>query len=448
MPGQQKTKQLAAMVGFFVGIFLTSGAFAEPQIQGGAPTFQDAALKFAALQTIPVAVSVEEVTAEPGQTGLDVAVLVDDAEGIAGGDLTLTYDSSVMTATDVVGTDLAAGITVVPNLDVPGEVKVSMAGATGIEAGSGALLTITFDVDAEAEPDTYTLGLVASLSDENGDTISSTSADGSVTVASGQPPGEVPDLTELDTSLLGAWLDLDPEADNQFTREISSGPSQEVTVQVFGMNLTSASNFGVVLTFDPNILTYQEAQVGDYLPGAIGLPAQAGDGTVEFGAAQFGGSGASGDGFLGTVIFQTSDQFVEGGTEITVGTLKLGGTEQDIQPSNAVLKVAANDPPVAEFTITPGVIQAGNTKGVVTLDGSGSSDPDGDAITFSWDVPGGTFVKSTSETSDVASVTLSESTESNVDITLTVTDEPGRATSVTKTLRVDRTPGRVCRGEA
>ena len=254
------------------------------------------------------------------------------------------------------------------------------------------------------------------------------------------PAGEIPVLTELDTSLLGAWLDLDPEADNQFSREINSGPSQEITVQVFGMNLTSASNFGVVLTFDPNILTYQEAQVGDYLPGAIGLPAQAGDGTVEFGAAQFGGSGNSGDGFLGTVVFQTSDQFVEGGTEITVGTLKLGGTEQDIQPSNAVLKVAANDPPVAEFTLTPGVLQAGNTKGVVTLDGSGSSDPDGDTITFSWDVPGGTFVKSTSETSDVASVTFSESTESNVDITLTVTDEPGRATLVTKTLRVIAPP--------
>ena len=120
--------------------------------------------------------------------------------------------------------------------------------------------------------------------------------------------------------------------------------------------------------------------------------------------------------------------------------MKLGGAEQDIQASNAVLKVAANDPPVAEFTITPGVLQAGNTKGVVTLDGSGSSDPDGDAITFSWDVPEGTFVKSTSETSDVASVTFSDSTDSNVDITLTVTDEPGRATSVTKTLRVIAPP--------
>ena len=327
MPGQKKTRLLAAMVGFFVGLFLTSGAFAEPQINGGAPTLQDAALKFAALQTIPVAVSVEEVTAEPGKTGLEVAVLVDDAGGIAGGDLTLTYDSSVLTATDVVGTDLAAGITVVSNLETPGEVTVSMAGAEGIEAGSGALLTVTFDVDAEAEPSTYTLGLVASLSDENGDTISSTSADGSVTVEAGQPPvGEVPDLTELDTTLLGAWLDLDPADDNQFTREISSGPSKEVTVQVFGMNLTSASNFGVIVTFDPNILTYDASQfaIGDYLSGAIALTPQVGDGTVEFGAAQFGGSGASGDGLLGTVGFQTSAEFVEGGTEITVGTLEAG----------------------------------------------------------------------------------------------------------------------------
>ncbi len=80
MPGQQKTRLLAAMVGFFVGLFLTSGAFAEPQIQGGTPTLQDASLKFAALQTIPVAVSVEEVTAEQGRR-LEVAVSVDEGGG-------------------------------------------------------------------------------------------------------------------------------------------------------------------------------------------------------------------------------------------------------------------------------------------------------------------------------------------------------------------------------
>jgi len=60
---------------------------------------------------------------------------------------------------------------------------------------------------------------------------------------------------------------------------------------------------------------------------------------------------------------------------------------------------------------------------VITLDGSASSDPDGDDLTFSWNVPDATFVGGTSATSQVAQVTLPGT--GAVTATLTVNDGRG-----------------------
>ena len=93
----------------------------------------------------------------------------------------------------------------------------------------------------------------------------------------------------------------------------------------------------------------------------------------------------------------------------------------------------ADGAPTASFTASPTSVPAGdNHQTVVTLDGSASSDPDGDALSFSWNVPSGTFVGGTSSSSEIAQVTFPGTGSYNV--TLTVTDPDGNSDSASFTV--------------
>lgn len=64
--------------------------------------------------------------------------------------------------------------------------------------------------------------------------------------------------------------------------------------------------------------------------------------------------------------------------------------------------MVVNQPPVADASATPTqVISPNNVDALVTLSGSGSSDPDGDALTFAWSADGTPVA-----TTEVATVTL------------------------------------------
>ena len=266
--------------------------------------------------------------------------------------------------------------------------------------------------------------------------------------ASTQPPTSVPDPAKQDSTKLGVWLDLNTASGNQYVASASTGPGVEITVQVFGRNLTSSTSFGVTLGFDPAVLTFVSGkfQIGDYLgSSAISLAPQVstsgGVTAVTFGAALLGGTPRSGNGFLGTAVFKVSDKFTDGYTEIKVNRLSLGTATAAIQTSNAILKALKNAPPVAKFTIKPDAIKAGDTKSLVTLDASGSSDPDGDEITYKWTASAGiTFKKSTSDTSTVAQVQVAAETTTDVTFTLTVTDKNGAKATATQTLKVIAPP--------
>ena len=92
-----------------------------------------------------------------------------------------------------------------------------------------------------------------------------------------------------------------------------------------------------------------------------------------------------------------------------------------------------NGAPVALFTASPTSVPAGdgNTT-VVTLNGSASSDPDGDTLTFSWTVPSGTFVNGTSATSVIPQVTFPGTGDYTV--TLVVSDGNGGSDSTSFTV--------------
>jgi len=94
-----------------------------------------------------------------------------------------------------------------------------------------------------------------------------------------------------------------------------------------------------------------------------------------------------------------------------------------------------NYPPVASVVANPTSVPAGdNHTTVVTLDGSASSDRDGDALSFLWTVPGGQFVEGTTEQDEVVRVTFPGAAPTTV--ALLVTDDGGEADIVHVTIGV------------
>jgi hypothetical protein len=66
-----------------------------------------------------------------------------------------------------------------------------------------------------------------------------------------------------------------------------------------------------------------------------------------------------------------------------------------------------HESPTASIAASPMSVPAGDgDQTVVTLDGSGSSDPDGDQLSYAWTVPSGTFVEGTTASDAIAKVTF------------------------------------------
>ena len=194
--------------------------------------------------TQALSVRIADTTAEAGASAITVSIEVDNALGIAGGDLTLIYDAAALTAKRVATGSLAAasGLTVIGNTAGVGQVKIAMAGAIGLRSASGVLTTIAFDVSANAIPGTYSLELTrATFFNEQARTISVRHiASGTFTVASKARRGvevkienvsgnlgdtgiEVSITVEDGTGLAGADLTLTYEASVLTAKEVTPG---------------------------------------------------------------------------------------------------------------------------------------------------------------------------------------------------------------------------------
>ena len=131
-------------------------------------------------------ISIPEVLGEPGQS-VNVPINVDDATGIAGASIVITFDSTILSATDVSKTELTSNFQLESNL-IAEEVRISMAEAVGLTGGSGAIALITFKVS-----DTASIGSTSKLEfsknnlyDENAEAFDVSAVDGTFMV--GVPP--------------------------------------------------------------------------------------------------------------------------------------------------------------------------------------------------------------------------------------------------------------------
>ena len=101
-----------------------------------------------------------------------------------------------------------------------------------------------------------------------------------------------------------------------------------------------------------------------------------------------------------------------------------GGSVTDPPPNNDPV----NSLPEAVIQSTHDAVPPGdNNQTVVTLDGSGSSDIDGDPLTYQWSVFGGNFVGGTDASDDVIQVTFPGAAP--YPVTLTVDDGRGGSDS-------------------
>ncbi|QUC65419.1 hypothetical protein NsoK4_04020 [Nitrosopumilus sp. K4] len=113
---------------------------------------------------------------------------------------------------------------------------------------------------------------------------------------------------------------------------------------------------------------------------------------------------------LGKAVSKSSSMFI-------IGTTAGGGTGNHAPVSNA------------------GSDQSIGTSVLVTLDGSGSSDPDGDTITYSWTQTSGTLVTLSDETAESPTFTSPVSADTLV-FELTVTDDKGSSDTDSVTIVV------------
>jgi len=190
-----------------------------------------------------VEMSASVLTAEKGAI-VTASISVDKTVGIAGGDITLEYDATIVTVKEVRVTDLAKPLSALSNPNTVGKIKFAMAAVTALKEGSGDLFQIDFVINADKGVSPLSLKDVG-LFDELGNDLPVTVKDGSITVKEKQA--------------------IPPKALTIASAKGFVGDNIIIAISID--DLTAIAGGDLVLKYDPNIVSVVEAKATDLLNG-------------------------------------------------------------------------------------------------------------------------------------------------------------------------------------
>ncbi len=199
---------------------------------------------FLCVRAFAIEISVSEITANPGEE-ITASISVDNAKDIAGCDITLEYDSAMLTAKDARATDLVKSLNPVTNIKIAGKVRFAMAAIPGLKSGSGAMFDIDFEIKPTAKGKIALTLSDASLFDENGMDLPVTIKNGSVTIREEQP-------------ILPKTL----------TSKTVKGKAGEIILSGIEVDDTTAISGGdITIVYDSSILSIEDIKQTDLMAG-------------------------------------------------------------------------------------------------------------------------------------------------------------------------------------
>jgi hypothetical protein len=123
-----------------------------------------------------VTVSIPNVRGQAGGIVV-VPINIDDAAGVAGADITLTFNANILTVIEVKTTLLTEGFTLIDS-PLDGKIVISTASAKAIGSGDGAFTEVTFQVAKDASGNSFLHLEKVSLFDKTAANIPANTQDG------------------------------------------------------------------------------------------------------------------------------------------------------------------------------------------------------------------------------------------------------------------------------
>ncbi len=251
------------------------------------------------------------LTATPGASGVKVPVNVSDLTGLGviSVDLTVSYDTSVLTATSATVTDTIAQGSYTPcNIDdANGTIDIAIVRPTPPLSGSGALIFIFFDVDSDNVNDSSPLSLTEAKL--NSDAVPAETSDGEITL--------------VDTLPVGSVLISIP---NLITTPGATGVQVPINVQI-PIDVTDVISANLIIGYDTDVLTATGATFAGTIVQGGGPTTNINDVKGEISLAIASSQPLSGNGVLVFIIFDVDSDDPTDVSALTFKKAHLNGGE-------------------------------------------------------------------------------------------------------------------------